>query len=319
MQKEKLLYYVPAMEQVAKRMAANDPSIILGQRQWEFFPDEWPNFSLSDKEDEVQGRHTIFLAAMEKPEDVFPQLAFAYAIPRFGALSFRMFLNHFPTGQNERLDPDKHGKPQQKIVTAKSLARMLSAIPLSALGPARITMYDIHALPEQMYFGDCVLPEPRSAMPLVPSVFKPHANTAVVFPDEGADKRFDDMFSDYYRIYCSKVRTEDDDRLIRIEKGIPRHRHCLLIDDVKQSGKTALRTIEKLREHGAKKISVFMTHIVSPGEAWKQFLDIGLENFFFTDSRPTIAAQLDGVGPFKCVSLDTSMNQVIAEDRLYNI
>ena len=156
-------------------------------------------------------------------------------------------------------------------------------------------------------------------MPLVPQVFRPGADTAVVFPDEGADKRFNDMFGAYYRIYCSKTRTDDDDRIIRIEKGSPVGRHCLLIDDVMQSGKTALRTIEKLWEHGAEQISVFTTHMVAPGDAWKKFLDIGLENFFFTDSRPELAEKLGGLGPFKCVSLDTSMNRVIAEDRLYNI
>ncbi len=317
MQKEKIMYFVPSMEQVAHQMAKNDPSIILGGRQWKFFPDEWPDFFLSQKQDEIQGRHVIFLAAMESPVDVFPQLAFAYALPRFGALSFRMFLNHFPTGQNERLDPNYYGEPQQKIATAKSMARMLSAIPLSHLGPARITMFDIHSLPEQFYFGDFVLPEPRSAMPIIRKIIEP--DMAVVFPDEGADKRFSHMFEGYYRIFCSKVRTQDDDRIVRIEKGDPSGRHCLLVDDVVQTGGTLIRNIEKLIERGARKISVFVTNAVFPNDSWKKFLNIGLVNFWFSDSRPTMAAKLNNVGPFKCLSLAPSMNEVVANDRLYNI
>lgn len=40
---------------------------------------------------------------------------------------------------------------------AATLSRMLSAIPLSATGPAQLTILDIHALQELFYFSDNVL------------------------------------------------------------------------------------------------------------------------------------------------------------------
>eukprot|EP00118_Oscarella_pearsei_P009381 m.54005 g.54005 ORF g.54005 m.54005 type:complete len:69 (+) comp34301_c0_seq5:529-735(+) len=49
---------------------------------------------------------------------------------------------------------DKEGQ----IATAKTLAILLSAIPLAALGPAQIVIYDIHALQERFYFADSVIP-----------------------------------------------------------------------------------------------------------------------------------------------------------------
>lgn len=40
----------------------------------------------------------------------------------------------------------------------QTLATLLSAIPLTARGPAQIMVYDIHALQEVFYFADNVIP-----------------------------------------------------------------------------------------------------------------------------------------------------------------
>ena len=45
-----------------------------------------------------------------------------------------------------------------QIVTAKSMATMLSNIPLAGRGPAQIFIFDIHALQERFYFSDIVIP-----------------------------------------------------------------------------------------------------------------------------------------------------------------
>lgn len=64
-----------------------------------------------------------------------------------------------------------------QIATAHTLARILSSIPLSCEGPAKLVIYDIHTLQVQFfedvaltkqnrfYFGDHVIPFLQSAMP----------------------------------------------------------------------------------------------------------------------------------------------------------
>jgi phosphoribosylpyrophosphate synthetase len=94
----------------------------------------------------------IFLASFHDPRVVFEQLSLIYALPRYLVRSFRLILPFFPTGTMERVD--KEGQ----VVTAKSLATMLSQIPLSARGPAQIITFDIHALQERFYFTDRVIP-----------------------------------------------------------------------------------------------------------------------------------------------------------------
>ena len=45
-----------------------------------------------------------------------------------------------------------------QVVTAKTMATLLSTIPLAARGPAQIFIFDIHALQERFYFSDIVIP-----------------------------------------------------------------------------------------------------------------------------------------------------------------
>lgn len=57
-----------------------------------------------------------------------------------------------------KLSSSAYGCSGPQIVTAKSMASMLSGIPLSARGPAQIFIFDIHALQERFYFTDLVIP-----------------------------------------------------------------------------------------------------------------------------------------------------------------
>ena len=45
-----------------------------------------------------------------------------------------------------------------QIVTAKTMATLLSTVPLAARGPAQIFIFDIHALQERFYFSEMVIP-----------------------------------------------------------------------------------------------------------------------------------------------------------------
>ena len=54
--------------------------------------------------------------------------------------SLTFVLPYFPTGTMEREDEEG------QVATAMTMARMLSAIPLSAMGPSKIMIFDIHSL-----------------------------------------------------------------------------------------------------------------------------------------------------------------------------
>ena len=79
------------------------------------------------------------------------------------------------------------------------------------------TLYRLHAcvsLQERFYFGDSVLPLFLSGVPLLKDrlrLLDDFDNITIAFPDEGAHKRFHEMFSDFPSkdikpIICTKVR-----------------------------------------------------------------------------------------------------------------
>lgn len=79
----------------------------------------------------------------------------------------------------------------------------------------------------------------------------------------------------------------------------------ILVDDLVQTGGTLLESIKALRNHGAAKISCFVTHGVFPNESYKKFANIdGLENFYVCDTIPATTEKLEAFGrPFRVLSI----------------
>lgn len=127
-----------------------------------------------------------------------------------------------------------------QVATAKSLSRILSAIPLTQRGPPIELIYDIHALQEQFYFGDGVVPVLATAIPILTESVLPSlgdsADVSFAFPDEGAYKRFSRLLpKEYPWIICKKVRNGNSREVI-ITEGIPVGKKILIIDDLVQTG-----------------------------------------------------------------------------------
>ena len=179
----------------------------------------------------------------------------------------------------------------------------------------------------------------------------------VVFPDEGASKRFKSDLEDWgaKAIICGKVRNGDkrvvaikDGRQIInwsfshcvcVSTGDPRGWNVVIVDDLIQTGGTimecakvrsdpnmSLYTVcplswQVLQVRGAASISVFVTHPVFPEDSWKKFLpgesDVLFAKFWVTDSLPR-AKDLEGKPPFHVLSLcDVIADSLLGYDLLF--
>jgi len=273
--------------------------------KWLHFPDGFPNLEVK-KDDALRLENfygTCIILSLHSPAVIFEQLCLLYALPRMRARNFRVILPWFSTGQTERVE--KIGQ----IATASSLARMLSATPACPTGPSTVVIYDIHALQEQFYFSDNVLVELKSAVWLLKLELdrlkkeNPGEEIAITFPDDGAHKRFKPKFDGYHIIVCAKVR-DGDKRIVQIKEGEPTGRHCVIVDDLVQSGETALESIKSLKEQGASKVSCYATHGIFPKESFKKFIgNDALHKFWITDSIPTTVSAVAGHQPFEILSL----------------
>eukprot|EP00118_Oscarella_pearsei_P009380 m.53996 g.53996 ORF g.53996 m.53996 type:complete len:336 (+) comp34301_c0_seq2:60-1067(+) len=278
---------------------------------WKTFPDGWPNLFIESVK-ECAGKDVIFLANFSAPETVFEQLSVVYAFPRYLAHSFTIILPYFPTGTMERVD--KEGQ----IATAKTLAILLSAIPLAALGPAQIVIYDIHALQERFYFADSVIPRLETAIPLLLQRLssvgdKEHVHIA--FPDDGAFKRFSGLFDGYEMITCVK-RREGTKRIVSVKDGNPSGKHVIIVDDLVQTGGTLVECAKALLSQGAKEVSAYVTHAVFPKESWRRFAwdggvcEVRLSHFWFTDSLPG-TVHIANNKPFEVLSLTDVISEML--------
>lgn len=207
-----------------------------------------------------------------------------------------------------------------QIATAMTLATLLSTIPLSASGPAKLLVYDIHALQERFYFGTNIIPLLVTAIPLFIDVLHTdHKDEAIsiAFPDEGAMKRFGGAFKNFDLILCSKVR-DGDKRKVVVKEGEAKNRHVFIVDDLVKTGGTLLECKAAILREGASHVSAFVTHAVFPQESYKRFLhapdnkdERPFEHFYVTDSCPTVTAVIQNKPPFKIVSLAASISHCI--------
>eukprot|EP01126_Amoeba_proteus_P048108 TRINITY_DN5544_c0_g1_i14.p1 TRINITY_DN5544_c0_g1~~TRINITY_DN5544_c0_g1_i14.p1 ORF type:complete len:190 (-),score=14.93 TRINITY_DN5544_c0_g1_i14:574-1143(-) len=136
------------------------------------FEDGFPNIMLDVSN--LPGRSAVFFADLYNPANMFSQLSVVYALPRYLCRSLTVVLPYFPTGTMERVDTEG------QIATAHTLAKILSTIPISTEGPAKIIIYDIHTLQNRFYFGDKVIPYLASAVPdFIEKIRQDHSNEEV--------------------------------------------------------------------------------------------------------------------------------------------
>nr|CAB3265195.1 ribose-phosphate pyrophosphokinase 4 [Phallusia mammillata] len=273
---------------------------------WNTFPDGYPNLFIKNIQQSV-GKHVVFLGSFHSPQVLFEQISLLYALPRCSVRSLIFILPYFPTGTMERVDTEG------QVATASTMARILSSTPLSAMGPTRLMIFDIHALQERFYFSDNIIPLLCTTIPSFLKELKSFQPTtqsiAIAFPDEGAHKRFHSHFSDYALVRCIKTRNGDQ-RTVTIVEGSPKGKHVVIVDDLIMTGTTLHKCIDEMWDKGAASVSAYVAHAVFPGESWKNFECNGsnrsLNTFWITNSLPH-AAEIAKNPPFKLLSLAESI------------
>ncbi len=282
--------------------------VILVPMKWEDFDDTSLKAFIPNVHT-LRGKDVMFLACFDSGKAIVDQLSVIYALPKYGVRSLTVVLPYFPGTMDRAQRPGE-------IVTAMTLARMLSAIPPCFNGgPAQIVIYDIHDLREWHYFGDSVVVRLESAIPLLCQTLpdKNRAHTiAIAFPDDGARKRFAHMFEGYPHIICDKIR-QGDERIVTIREGNPHGMHVIIFDDLVMSGGTILECTKALFKAGALTVGAKVSHGIFPKYSWKKFLDAGLDSFEITNSFPRTARAVQGKGPFAVVSLAPSITHIILE------
>lgn len=298
-----LVVHHPAFAPLANQLATASKFFEVSPSQWANFPDGTPNLRLDAAA--IRGRDVMLLASL-KVDELVSTLAMMYAIPRYLARSLTIVAPYLPTGAMERVDSEG------EVATAKTLARLLSATPSAQAGQPTLVIYDIHALASRFFFGDNIKILLLSAVPLLIRHLKEEArldDVVIVFPDEGAMKRFSAIFrrlmGDKLKLAtCTKIR-QGDRRIVKLAPGGAdvAGKHVVIVDDLVQSGGTLVECAQVLRENMAATVWAYATHAVFPKKSYERFVHHPppaarpvFDRFVTTNSVPQMAAKLLVIG-----------------------
>lgn len=285
---------------------------------WNIYDDSTPDIKMdSTTVQYLRNSTVIFFANFSFGKDtnitILNQLLFLNSLSHYGVSEINIVLPYFPVGTMERI------VGEGEIPTGYSLAHLLNSIP-SGGNKNNIVILDIHALCSRFFFHTNLRPTLVSVLPkfldyLKRTYPKNKNENIIVFPDDGAKKRFEKLLPEEYKtILCSKER-KGDERIIKIDDGLNNIQNLeagktynlCIIDDLIQSGGTISETVKGIKkfieENSATgkingytedniKYVAMITHTVAPSdEKFVKFMD-SVDKFVTTNTRPIRTKQI---------------------------
>lgn len=293
----------PSMKSIADSIVSSSEHFRTGFIDWNYFPDGYPNIRFEHLK-YLENKRVVFIASLFDQKYLLEELSMILVLPRQFIKSLDIILPYFAPQIHERISSEG------VLATAETTAKILSScLPLTKTGSPIIHIFDLHALPVRFYFSNDVAIRMESAIPLL--LEKIDENVTIVFPDDGAAKRFKSQFADKRVIVCSKIRNGDKRSVKIIDRwNWPQDEtncmdNLLIVDDMVQSGGTLDECRKALiTEFGAKKVSAYVTHAVFPNRSYKKFLTGKFDKFYITNSIPEVASLLENKGPFVVLKID---------------
>jgi ribose-phosphate pyrophosphokinase len=179
---------------------------------------------------------------------------------------------------------DRKAKPREPIS-----ARLVADI-LQLAGADRVLTMDLHAGQIQGFFTIPV--DHMTSLPLFARHFRDLGlygdNIVSVAPDAGRAKhavRFAEMIDAEFAI-MHKQRFSGDSVAVTEVTGKVRGKTAIIGDDVTTTGGTLIAGAQALKEHGAEKVYVFVTHALLSAQGLERLGNADFEGIVVTDTVP---------------------------------
>jgi adenine phosphoribosyltransferase len=301
-----IVFSFPTVETLAENYIANNKGCRKGSIIWDKFPDSQPNIKF-EHQSQLEDKRIVFFMTIFDTSNLFAQLSMIKVLPRQFIKSLDIYLCYYSVGTMERVDEEGI------LATADTLANIISSCMESCKeGKPTIHIYDIHTLQNRFIGFDYnkVQVKLHSGIPLLKKVID--SNSIIVFPDDGAYKRFGKDFNTFKTIVCSKVRNGNN-RYITIKDKINFplsetnivYNEVIIVDDLVQSGGTLIECKKALEELGYSNISAYTTHVVFPNQGWKKIIANKFKKFYTTNTVPEVVNELKQIpnSPFIILEL----------------
>lgn len=314
--KKSLLFYSPPFKDLAEEIVRlRGDEVELGVMIDKDFADGWLDGKVPHSKD-LASRDVTYLLCMDNRDTAISQLSFIFHISK-KARSFRVVMPYYVTGTMER------SNNQDEVITAASLMRMIGA--MCGAGTTRLYTYDVHALAIESFAGDNLALFFKTGLKLffakIKKRFADPSKLCIVFPDEGAYKRYIAMEAfiaaqeelGFSVAICDKRRVKVGEHQFWLKQGEVGGKACIIIDDLIRSGKTQLGCAKLLLDEGALSVDAFATHVSCPEKGWQRFDGSVIGTLYMTDSCPATAQAVRGNPHIEVLSLADSIANAVRE------
>ena len=247
------------------------------------FPDGERYLRLAE---DVRGADVILLGGTPTDLDCLELYDLGFAISRAGARSLSIAIPYFGYATMER------AVLPGEVVTAKTRARLISAIP-SCEGGTRVLLFDLHTDGIEFYFGDSHVTHHLYGAPIITSLVRramgdrPYVLGAT---DAGRAKWVQSLAKELgvEPAFVYKRRDSKSGALsITGVNADVRGREVVMYDDMIRTGSSLLQAGRAYLEAGASAVHAVASHLVLPGQSLEKLLDSKvLSSIHGTNSHP---------------------------------
>ena len=234
--------------------------------------------------DPVDEREVILIAGAPTDSDTLELYDLACAMVKHGARGLTMIVPYFAYSTMERsILPGE-------VVTAKTRARLLSAIPQARNGN-RIILMDLHSEGLNYYFEGGIVPLHMYAKPVILEACKEMGGDDFVLAstDAGRAKWVESLANDLGvdAAFVFKKRIDGSTTELTAMNARVKGAHVIIYDDMIRTGGSLINAAQAYKDAGAIKISAIATHAVLPGESLQRLANSGLfDAVAITDTHP---------------------------------
>ena len=232
----------------------------------------------------VSGRDVVLVGGTVSDADTLELFDLACSIVKEGAHNLALVIPYFGYSTMERAV-----KPGE-VVTAKTRARLFSAVPLAAAGN-RVFLVDLHAEGIPHYFEGGIRPVHVYAKPVVVDLARRLGGDDIVLActDAGRAKWVESLANEMGvpASFVFKRRLDGSHTEVTAMSAVVSGKSVVIYDDMIRTGGSLIAAARAYKNAGAVKLTAIATHGVFPGDALERLTETGLFSAIAcTDTHP---------------------------------
>ncbi len=254
----------------------------LGEATFQYFADgEVLVKTISD----VKGKDVILVESTAKraQERLFELLLLIDSIKRSGAKSLKVYIPYFGYSRQERVS--WYNEP----VSCEVVAKILDTAEVD-----EILTFDLHHHIIVTFFKTPLVNLPTT--PLFAKYYQDlfakkgikYEDVVVVSPDHGSNARADALVKELpgaQKVILTKYRPKPNlAEHLKVETDVVKNKHCIIIDDIIDTGGTIISAANLIMENDAKAVYVAGSHAVFSERAVDKLLDAPIDDIVVTNT-----------------------------------